>query len=297
MRRTLHDLASLAARLGVGGIFFANGWHKLEAGLNATAAQFATLEAPGPYVWAAVTMLMELIGGALMVAGLAVSACGLLLFAEALAVFVLASGQVGLPLTGGDAKLIVALGAASILLAVGGAGRLSVDHMVVIKRREAEAAEDFAAEAEADDVIASLREPEPSARPSTQAAPGAPVPGTSGNSGTSGTSGKRPGDGPGPAFPDPAFSDPGSSPAGSVSSGSGASRSTAAKAVPGSGAGSDEGGADTAEFPAARPRTRTRKPPPGATGAAAPAAPAPPPAPGTTGDTLVAGKKDKPAEG
>ncbi|MFI6507939.1 DoxX family protein [Streptosporangium sp. NPDC050855] len=291
MRRTLHDLASLAARLGVGGIFFANGWHKLEAGLNATAAQFATLEAPGPYIWAAVTMLTELIGGALMVAGLAVPACGLLLFAEALAVFVLASGQVGLPLTGGDAKLIVALGAASILLAVGGAGRLSVDHMVVIKRREAEAAEDFAAEAEADDVIASLREPEPPARPSTRTAPGAPVSGNSGNSG------KRPGDGPGPAFSDPGFSDPGSSPAGSVPSGSGASRSTAAKAVPESGAGSDERGADTAEFPAARPRTRTRKPPPGATGAAAPAAPAPPPAPETTGDTLVAGKKDKPAEG
>ncbi|MFF5112664.1 DoxX family membrane protein [Streptosporangium sp. NPDC000095] len=165
MRQTLHDLASLAARLGVGGIFFANGWHKLEAGLNATAEQFTSLGASGPYVWAATTMLTELIGGALLVAGLAVSACGLLLFAEALAVFILASGEVGLPLTGGDAKLIVALGAASILLAVGGAGRLSVDHMVVIKRREAEAAEDFAAENEAHDVIASLREPETHAAP------------------------------------------------------------------------------------------------------------------------------------
>ncbi|MER5626111.1 DoxX family protein [Streptosporangium sp. NPDC002544] len=170
MRRTLHDLASLAARLGVGGIFFANGWHKLEAGLTATAGQFTTLGAPAPGVWAATTMLTELIGGALLVAGLAVSACGLLLFAEALAVFVLASGETGLPLTGGDAKLIVALGAASILLAVGGAGRLSVDHMVVIKRREAEAAEDFAAETEADDVIAALREPETPPAPALPAA-------------------------------------------------------------------------------------------------------------------------------
>lgn len=174
MRRTLHDLASLAARLGVGGIFFANGWHKLEAGLNATAEQFTTLGAPGPYVWAATTMLTELIGGALLVAGLAVPACGLLLFAEALAVFVLASGETGLPLTGGDAKLIVALGAASILLAVGGAGRLSVDHMVVIKRRDAEAAEEFAAETEADDVIAALREPEAPALPPAGKRPGTP---------------------------------------------------------------------------------------------------------------------------
>ncbi|WP_326824425.1 DoxX family protein [Streptosporangium sp. NBC_01756] len=160
MRQTLHDLATFAARLGVGGIFFANGWHKLEAGLTATGDQFATLGAPVPGAWAATTMLMELIGGALLVAGLAVPACGLLLFAEAVAVFVVASGEQGLPLTGGDVNLIVALGAASILLAVGGAGRLSVDHMVVIKRREAEAAEDFAADTEADDVIAALREPE-----------------------------------------------------------------------------------------------------------------------------------------
>ncbi|PZG37484.1 hypothetical protein C1I98_25295, partial [Spongiactinospora gelatinilytica] len=120
VRRTLHDLASLAARLGVGGIFFATGWHKLEAGLTQTAAQFATLQAPAPQVWAAVTMLTELIGGALLVAGLVVGPCGLLLFAEALAVFVIASGDQSLPLTG-DVDLIIALGAASILLAVGGA--------------------------------------------------------------------------------------------------------------------------------------------------------------------------------
>ncbi|MEU8384373.1 DoxX family membrane protein [Streptosporangium sp. NPDC048865] len=256
MRQTLHDLASLAARLGVGGIFFANGWHKLEAGLNATAEQFTTLGASGPYVWAATTMLTELIGGALLVAGLAVPACGLLLFAEALAVFVLASGETGLPLTGGDAKLIVALGAASILLAVGGAGRLSVDHMVVIKRREAEAAEDFAAESEADDVIAALREPETPAAP----APARPV-------------GKRPGE-PGPAAPEKSSE---RSPEGPAS----------------------EGATDTAEFPAARPRTRTRKPPSGAATSVPPATPVTTPkpvaTPGKPGDTLVAGKKDQPS--
>ncbi|GAA3420069.1 DoxX family protein [Streptosporangium vulgare] len=272
MRQTLHDLASLAARLGVGGIFFANGWHKLEAGLNATAEQFTSLGASGPYVWAATTMLTELIGGALLVAGLAVPACGLLLFAEALAVFVLASGEVGLPLTGGDAKLIVALGAASILLAVGGAGRLSVDHMVVIKRREAEAAEDFAAEAEADDVIAALREPEV---PPAPARPGA---------------GKKPGESAPPAsqrLPEgPASERPAG---GSISGGS-----------------PSEGATDTAEFPAAtRPRTRTRKPPSGAASSVPPATPAttpapvasptPAPKPGKAGDTLVAGKKDRPS--
>ncbi|MEU8175988.1 DoxX family membrane protein [Microbispora hainanensis] len=191
MKRTLHDLASLAARMGVGGIFFANGWQKLEAGLNATADQFSALQAPLPHVWAPVTMLTELVGGTLLIAGLIVPAVGLLLFAEALAVFVVTAGDSGLPLTGGDIELIVALGAASVLLAVTGAGRISVDHMVVIKRREAEAAGEFAADAEADAVIAALRPPrpgdpsagEPSARPApAETASGKPAPAPSADS-------------------------------------------------------------------------------------------------------------------
>jgi putative oxidoreductase len=172
VRQTLHDLATLAARVGVGGIFFANGWHKLKAGLDATAAQFAELGAPGPDLWAGATMLTELVGGTLLIAGLAVAPFGLLLFAETLAVFVLAAGDQGLPLTGGDVNLIIALGAASVLLAVQGAGRVSVDHVVVIRRREAAASAEFSADTEADHVIAALRDPDKaasasSARPST----------------------------------------------------------------------------------------------------------------------------------
>ncbi|GGO03836.1 hypothetical protein GCM10010116_07500 [Microbispora rosea subsp. aerata] len=183
MKRALHDLASLAARMGVGGIFFADGWRKLEAGLNATADQFAALQAPLPHVWAPVTMLAELVGGTLLIAGFAVPVVALLLLAEALAVFVLTAGHGEPPLSGGDVELIVALGAASVLLAVAGAGRISADHMVVIKGRETEAAGEFAVDAEADAVIAALRPP----RPGEPGGPGGPVepggPGTGGSSG------------------------------------------------------------------------------------------------------------------
>ncbi|MFC7715455.1 hypothetical protein [Nonomuraea recticatena] len=78
-----------------------------------------------------------------------------MLFAETLAVFFVAR-----PLNPIDTNLIVVLGAAAVLLAVTGAGRVSVDHMVVIRRREAEAADEFAADHEADNVIASLRDPD-----------------------------------------------------------------------------------------------------------------------------------------
>ncbi|GAB1821600.1 DoxX family protein [Herbidospora sp. RD11066] len=159
MKKTFHDLATLAARIGVGGIFFANGWAKLRAGLDATETQFTQLDAPIPEFWAAATMLIELVGGTLLIAGAAVTVVGVLLFAEALAVFILAAGDTGLPLTGGSVQLVVALGAASVLLSVNGAGRLSVDQMVIIKRRDAEAADDIAADMEADTVINALREP------------------------------------------------------------------------------------------------------------------------------------------
>ncbi|MEU8357385.1 DoxX family membrane protein [Nonomuraea sp. NPDC048882] len=155
MKQVLRDLAALVARIGVGGIFFANGWTKLEDGLITTGAKFLQQGAPAPGAWATVTMLAELIGGALLIAGLAVSVTGLILFAEALAVFVVAP-----PLNPISLNELILLGAASLLLAVVGAGRVSVDHMVVIRRRESEAADEFAADSEADRVIASLRDPD-----------------------------------------------------------------------------------------------------------------------------------------
>ncbi|MFB4281466.1 DoxX family protein [Nonomuraea sp. MTCD27] len=155
VKQVLRDLAALVARIGVGGIFFANGWTKLEDGLKVTGANFLQQGAPAPRAWATVTMLAELIGGALLIAGLVVSATGLILFAEALAVFLVAP-----PLNPITMNELILLGAASLLLAVVGAGRVSVDHMVVIRRRESEAADEFAADTEADRVIASFRDPD-----------------------------------------------------------------------------------------------------------------------------------------
>ncbi|WP_162795351.1 DoxX family protein, partial [Nonomuraea lactucae] len=167
MKQALRDLAALVARLGVGGIFFANGWHKLEEGLNDTGTRFLEQGAPAPRAWATVTMLTELIGGALLIAGLLVSVMGLLLFVESLAVFLVAP-----PLNPISLNELVLLGVAALLLAVVGAGRVSVDHMVVIRRRESEAASEFAADTEADQVIASLRDPD--RQPSDAASPYGP---------------------------------------------------------------------------------------------------------------------------
>ncbi|MCK2217750.1 DoxX family membrane protein [Actinomadura sp. ATCC 31491] len=167
MKQVLRDVAALVARLGVGGIFFANGWTKLEDGLKITGSKFLEQGAPAPQAWATVTMLAELIGGALLIAGLAVSITGLILFAEALSVFLVAP-----PLNPITMNELILLGAASLLLAVVGAGRVSVDHMVVIRRREAEAADEFAADKDVERVLASFRDPDDPDDPGAAGAPG-----------------------------------------------------------------------------------------------------------------------------
>ncbi|MDA0636190.1 DoxX family membrane protein [Nonomuraea sp. MCN248] len=170
MRQSLRDLAALVARLGVGGIFFANGWRKLEIGLVETGAQFQAQGAPAPRAWATATMLVELIGGTLLIAGLMVPVIGLVLFAEAVAVLWVAP-----PLNPITLNELILLGAASLLLAVVGAGRISVDHMVVIRRRESAAADEFAADNEADAVIAALRDPDRPTGPTGPAAQSKPA--------------------------------------------------------------------------------------------------------------------------
>ncbi|MEV0583780.1 DoxX family protein [Nonomuraea sp. NPDC050310] len=167
MKQAFYDLAALVARLGVGGIFFANGWRKLEDGLRLTSQKFAAQGAPLPDAWATITMMAELLGGALLIAGLVVSVTGLVLFVEALGVFLLAR-----PLNPVDINEIILLGAAAILLAVVGAGRVSVDHMVVIRRRQSEAEAEFEADRDADRVIHSLRDPDEPRRPALEEDPG-----------------------------------------------------------------------------------------------------------------------------
>lgn len=291
VRRIFHDVATLAARIGVGGIFFANGWDKLEAGLNATTAQFAQQGAPLPNVWAAVAMLVELLGGAMLIAGFAVPICGILLFVEALAVFIVASGDPGQPLTGGDTNLIVALGSASILLAVVGAGRASVDHMVVIKRRDADDVPAADPDAEADAMLAALREPRPPAlgtgSPDAAADPGSTAgrrpssPGAASTAASGTTSGTTSG------------STSGAAPGGTSAATSASASKTAArrardaegKDAPPAG----EGAAAESTAKTRRPRRRTDPESPAASPSEAPPT-------AEKGDKLVAGRREGTAD-
>ncbi|MDP9866178.1 MULTISPECIES: DoxX family protein [Streptosporangium] len=138
MRRALYDLAALIARLVLGVIFIAHGWQKLSAGgVEATATMFASAGVPLPRVAAAFAIVVEFGGGVLLILGLLTPLVGLLIAADMLGAFFFVHSRAGVFVTEGGFELVGALGSAALLLAAGGAGRISLDHLIFGRRREA----------------------------------------------------------------------------------------------------------------------------------------------------------------
>ena len=127
----LKDLAVLAARVGLGVVFVAHGAQKLFTwGLSGTADAFAGMGVPAPQASALFAALVELVGGAALVLGVATPVVGLLLALDMLGAFLLVHVSKDVFIDAGGFELVAALGAAALVLAATGAGRLSVDHVV-----------------------------------------------------------------------------------------------------------------------------------------------------------------------
>lgn len=80
--RPLYDVVAVLARLGVGVVFMAHGWQKIEAGVTATSRTFDTLGVPLPTAAAVYSAFVELLGGAALIAGLGLPVTGALLFID-----------------------------------------------------------------------------------------------------------------------------------------------------------------------------------------------------------------------
>ncbi|GLZ05780.1 hypothetical protein Acsp03_32460 [Actinomadura sp. NBRC 104412] len=136
--RPLYDVVALLARLGVGAVFVAHGWQKIEVGVTATGRWFEELGVPFPTGAAVYATFVELLGGTLLIAGVGLPVVGALLFVDMLGALVFVHAGNGLFVvneTGTAAlngyELVVVLGVASLLLAVGDGGRLSVQHFLL----------------------------------------------------------------------------------------------------------------------------------------------------------------------
>ncbi len=121
-----------AVRVVMGLIFVTAGWVKVSSGFGVVAANFGKMGVPVPSVTGPLIAQLELIGGALLLLGVAGRWLGLLFALE----FVVATFVVKLPSVGwAGARLDAMLLAGGILLFVAGSGRLSVDEVWLERRR------------------------------------------------------------------------------------------------------------------------------------------------------------------
>jgi putative oxidoreductase len=121
-----------AVRIVMGLIFVTAGWGKTANGFGAVTANFGKMGMPAPEITGPFIALLELVGGALLLVGVAGRWLGLLFALE----FVVATFVVKLPSAGwAGARLDAMLLAGGLLLFFAGSGRLSVDDVWLERRR------------------------------------------------------------------------------------------------------------------------------------------------------------------
>lgn len=133
MRTTVHhDIALLIARIGLGVIFVAHGWQKVnDYGHAAVTASFEGMGVPMPGLSAYYAAYVELIGGVLLIAGALTPIVGLLLFLDMAGAFFIVHLENGVFATNGGYELVLALGVGSLVLAAVGPGKFSADKLLI----------------------------------------------------------------------------------------------------------------------------------------------------------------------
>ncbi|WP_166351151.1 DoxX family membrane protein [Phytoactinopolyspora limicola] len=135
------DVALLLARIGIGAVFIAHGWQKLfDYGIDGVAASFDQMDVPLPTAAAWFSALVELVGGAALIIGVATPVVALFLLADMVGAYIFVHAGNGMFVEQGGAELVLALGAASIVFAGLGSGRFSLDHVVGPRLWKTEAA-------------------------------------------------------------------------------------------------------------------------------------------------------------
>lgn len=124
------DVALLLARLLVGVVLIAHGLQKLGNGVGGVAGGFAGMGVPLPTVSAWFVMVVELLGGVLLVAGAATAVAGAAVFAVMVGAYLFAHFGATVFVDAGGWELVGVIAAGAVALAAAGAGRFSVDHVL-----------------------------------------------------------------------------------------------------------------------------------------------------------------------
>lgn len=132
INRAQRDLALLGARALLGVVLIAHGWQKLnDWGLEGTKAGFADMGVPNAGPASAFAIAVELGGGALLLLGLFTPLAALFVVADMAGAFWFAHRGTTVFVGDGGWELVAVIGAGALALVAAGAGRLSIDGILL----------------------------------------------------------------------------------------------------------------------------------------------------------------------
>jgi putative oxidoreductase len=131
---TLQSLGLLAIRVALGVVFLAHGLEKA-GDLQGTEQFFGSLGIPAAALMAPVATFTEIIGGALLIAGLLTPLAALALAVDMLVAYITVHAGEGFFAADGGYELVMLLGLTCLGLAATGAGRFSLDGALRLPQR------------------------------------------------------------------------------------------------------------------------------------------------------------------
>ena len=130
------DVAVLISRVLVGVVLFAHGYEKIFTwGFAGASARFARIGVPLPPVSVGYASVVELIGGPLLIAGAATTIVSALAVLDMLGACLTTGAYTTVFVENHGFELEATIGAVALLLLFTGAGRFSIDHLLLSRRR------------------------------------------------------------------------------------------------------------------------------------------------------------------
>ncbi|HVL25946.1 MAG TPA: DoxX family protein [Thermomicrobiales bacterium] len=121
----------LVLRVVVGLVFFMHGWQKLvDNGISATQQGFDGMGVMLPDITAVIVTFVELIGGAMLIAGFLTRIAGVLLVIDMIAALFIVHVENGFFAANGGFELVFLLAGGALALVIAGPGAYSADAMV-----------------------------------------------------------------------------------------------------------------------------------------------------------------------
>lgn len=134
--RLLQDIGLLIARAIFGAVMVYHGWNRWQGGIQAQADYLTQYGLPEPQLFAWGSVVLEVVGGILMIFGVLTPAVAAVFFAQFLMIVLWVQWRNGFNVHNNGYEYNAILAALSLMFVVFGAGRAGVDNLFRNPRRE-----------------------------------------------------------------------------------------------------------------------------------------------------------------